>query len=410
MKKYLPYSLIVLIVAAVIVLFITGKGRKHQFDERITLNKKDKIPYGMYVAFENLKYIFPKANISANNYDPEHWENLSIYESNQALIIMTDRFAPDESEMDKLISFVQKGNDIFISTRYISAVADRIFGCNSSSYDLSFISLKRLEENMSLTLADRPFWKKITYDYPGISFYSYFSSIDSTTTDIFGYDKVNRPDFIHLRTGKGNFYIQLEPLGFSNYFLLHKNNIGYYEKSFSLIKPDTKKIIWDEYFLNKIWKENNQTSKSPQSNWLSVLFRYPSLAAALLAAIFTLLLYVLMEMRRKQRYIPLITKPRNDSLDFVKTIGRLYFDKGDHLNLCRKMAAYFLEHIRNVYKLPTNNLNEEFIKALQFKTGIAETEIAGIVSFIRKLDGVHIVNDKQLSIFHKQLESFYKTA
>ena len=106
----------------------------------------------------------------------------------------------------------------------------------------------------------------------------------------------------------------------------------------------------------------------------------------------------------------MITKPRNDSLDFVKTIGRLYFDKGDHLNLCRKMAAYFLEHIRNVYKLPTNNLNEEFIKALQFKTGIAETEIAGIVSFIRKLDGVPIVSDKQLSSFHKQLESFYKTA
>ena len=74
--------------------------------------------------------------------------------------------------------------------------------------------------------------------------------------------------------------------------------------------------------------------------------------AALLTAIFALLLYVVLEMRRKQRTIPVMTKPKNDSLEFVKTIGRLYHDKGDHKNLCRKMSAYFLEHVRNRYKLP----------------------------------------------------------
>jgi hypothetical protein len=63
-----------------------------------------------------------------------------------------------------------------------------------------------------------------------------------------------------------------------------------------------------------------------------------------------------------------------------------------------------------VYKLPTNNLNEEFVKALQFKTGIAESNINDIVSSIKKLDGTYNINDKQLTIFHKQLESFYKTA
>jgi hypothetical protein len=62
-------------------------------------------------------------------------------------------------------------------------------------------------------------------------------------------------------------------------------------------------------------------------------------AFVVLAAI--LLLYVLLNMRRKQRYIPIVKKPSNDSLDFVKTIGRLYFDKADHKNLCRKMASFF---------------------------------------------------------------------
>src|SRR5258706_5242057 len=168
-------------------------------------------------------------------------------------------------------------------------------------------------------------------------------------------------------------------MAFSNYFLLNKNNIRYYENALSMIPADVKKIVWDEYYLNKI---NTKDKKS----WLSVLFRFPALKAALLTVIFTLLLYVLLEMRRKQRFIPVITKPRNDSLDFVKTIGRLYYDKGDHKNLCRKMSAYFLEHVRNRYKLSTTEMNEEFVKNLQFKTSVDEAEIQSIVFFIRDIE------------------------
>ena len=142
---------------------------------------------------------------------------------------------------------------------------------------------------------------------------------------------------------------------------------------------------------------------------LNVLFRYPALKAALLTALFTLLLYVLLEMRRKQRYIPVTAKPKNDSLDFVRTIGRLYYDKGDHRNLCRKMSAYFLEHIRNRYKLSTVKLDDKFISDLQFKSGYEEAGLRGIVSFIQYLDDAPAISQEQLNIFHRQLESFYKS-
>jgi len=143
---------------------------------------------------------------------------------------------------------------------------------------------------------------------------------------------------------------------------------------------------------------------------MSTLFRYPPLKWGLLTAIFTLIVFVLLEMRRKQRYIPVITRPRNDSLDFVKTIGRLYYDKGDHKNLSRKMSAYFLEHVRNRYKLPTSELNDDFIRNLQFKTGLNESEIKGIVYFIRDMEKAEVISEQQLAYFHKQLESFYSKA
>jgi len=306
--------------------------------------------------------------------------------------------------MKKIIEFVDAGNDVFISARYISAAADKILGCSSSSYSLASFTDDEMEDSMQILLSHPPFENKMIYYYPGKKFNSYFDAIDTARTDVAGYTEKQRPDFIHLRAGKGNLYVHLEPLAFSNYFLLHKNNISYYENAMSLISKGVKKVVWDEYYLNKrSYNDSNNEKKS----WLSVLFRYPALKAALLTALFTLLLYVLLEMRRKQRIIPVIAKQRNDSLDFVRTIGRLYYDKGDHMNLCRKMGAYFLDHVRNQYKLSTVELDENFIKNLKYKSGHDEAEIRGIVSFIKYLDDAQAISHEQLTNFHRQLETFY---
>ena len=406
MKKFTPYLLALLLAAAVVALFVTGNNEnRRKLDGRITLQKKDKIPYGTYVAYNSLRHLFPAASIYTSRQEPGYWDSLSNHDSRQAYLVITDRFSADKDEMKKLISFAEKGNDVFISARYFSAAADGIFGCSSSSYDLFFYPEDETDDSMKISLRNPPFAENAAYRYPGKTFYSYFDQIDTATTDVLGYDEKRRPNFVHLRAGKGNFYLHMEPLAFSNYFLLHKNNISYYEKALSVINPEVTKIVWDEYYLYK--KQDNRLPQKKQG-WLSVLFRYPAFKAALLTAILALLVYVLLEMRRKQRYIPVVSKPKNDSLDFVKTIGRLYYDKGDHKNLCRKMAAYFLEHVRNKYKLSTGALDEEFINNLKFKTGAGEAEIREIVSFIKYIDDAPAVNSKQVTDFHKKLDAFYK--
>ena len=393
-------------MAAVVALIVTGNHKNsRKLDERITMQKKDKIPYGAYVAFTNLQKLFPAAAVYVSRQEPGYWDSLSNYDSGQAYFVITDKFSADKDEVRKLISFVEGGNDVFISARYFSAAADGIFGLTSSSYDLSFFPEDNKDDSMKITLSNPAFGPAVTYTYPGKTFYSYFDEVDTTTTDILGYDEKQRSNFIHLRSGKGNFYLHLEPLAFSNYFLLHKNNIDYYEKVLSVINPAVKKIVWDEYYLLR--KKDDQSPKDKKS-WLSVLFHYPALKAALLTAIGALLIYVLLEMRRKQRFIPVLKKSKNDSLEFVKTIGRLYYDKGDHKNLCRKMGAYFLEHIRNKYKLPTGALDENFVSELKFKSGAGETEIQEIIFFIKYIDETPAITSNQLINFHKKVENFYK--
>jgi hypothetical protein len=392
---------------AIIALMVTGNNKTNRrFDNRITLRKSDKIPYGMFVAYHNLKYLFPEASISANKYEPGYWDSLSNYSQDQVLIIMTDHFNADDYELEKLVTFVEKGNDVFVSARVFSSEAKKMFRCETSGYGYYNYYGDELGYNDSLTvsLTGPPFQKNTAYVYPGRKMNSSFKEVDTAITDVLGNDEDGNPNFIHLQAGKGNFYLHLAPIAFSNYFLLHKNNLGYFEQAFSLIDRDVKRIVWDEYYLYKNADGNNDGKKG----WMSVLFRYPGFKAALITAILALLLFVLLEMRRKQRIIPVINKPKNDSLDFVKTIGRLYFDKSNHLNLCKKMAAFFLEHARNKYKLPTGELGEEFIKNLQYKSGASEIEVREIIAYIKYLDDAPGIAPAQLNAFHKQLESFYQ--
>lgn len=406
MKKFLPYILIGLAIIAAVFLFFRGKSDKERFlNERISFRKKDKIPYGMKAAFDGLHSVFPRAVISTNRQMPGYWDSLSEYKRDQALIIVVPDFRPDDYEMKNLIRFIENGNNVFISAMNINDEASKILACDINSSSMLFYYYDNdAADTLTVFLNNPPFANKPSYTYPGKRLDSYFSKTDSTLTTILGYDNMMRPNFIHLKAGAGNLFVHLAPMSLTNYFLLHKNNFAYYENLFSLMPSRITQVVWDEYYLAK--RDNPQK----KSNWLSVFFRYPALKWALITALLTLIVFILMEMRRKQRPIPVINKPKNDSLDFVKTIGRLYHDKGDHKNLSKKMAAYFLEHVRSRYKLPTNHLNDEFIKQLTFKTAIDENEIRKIVDFINEIDAHDFINDHQLTVFHKQLESFYKQA
>lgn len=405
MKKYLPYIITGVVITAVILLVFTGNNsRKHQVDQRVTLRKQDKVPYGTYVAYQTMKYLFPEAVVQSDRSEPGFWDSLSTHEDRQALIIITGQFNADETEMKKLLAFIEKGNDVFVSARTMSWSASDMIGCRINTADNFIDDDKKKTDSLHLFLNKPPYDKKTGYEYPGKALDATFADTDESSTEVLGVDEKGKPNFIRLRAGNGNLFIHLAPLAFSNYFILHHDNMAYFEKLMSVLSPATKRVVWDEYFLNKKFLEKNREKKS----WFSVFSQYPGLKAALLTAILTLLLYVLLGMRRKQRYIPVVAKPRNDSLDFVRTIGRLYFDKGDHKNLSRKMSAYFLEHVRNKFKVATNMLDDEFVRNLQYKSGVPESHIREIVTFIQYAEDAGAITDKELSDFHKGLESFYK--
>jgi hypothetical protein len=121
-------------------------------------------------------------------------------------------------------------------------------------------------------------------------------------------------------------------------------------------------------------------------------------------------LIYLFDSKRKQRPIPLIEPLRNTSLDFVRTIGRLYFQRRDNHNLASKMVTHFQDQVRTRYNLPVTALDEDFVAKLSYKTGYQRESLSRLVGYMRELPSKAYVPDEELLDFHRQLEAFYKLA
>lgn len=402
MKKWLPYIITVIVVVVLGAMIIAANKRiPRRMDERITLREKDKNPYGMAAARALCRSLFLNASIASDDRSPGYWETLSSTGSKQAVIIVANNFNADRFELNQISNFVANGNYVFIIARTFSTDAQNFF---DFSYGQNIFSQFMGVEDDSLRVSlDTPAFNVHTpFVYPGRKYESWLYSLDSTKTIVLG-RAGNDANFIQFNKGEGSVFIHSAPLAFSNYFILHKNNIRYFEQALSVIPKDVERIVWNEYYLNKRSSENN---KKP--NWLKVLFRYPEFKWGLLTALSGLLLFIILGSRRRQRMIPPHPKPKNESLDFVRTMGRLYHDRRDHHNLAKKMAIYFLEHVRSVYKLPTHTLDEQFIDTLHFKSGFPKEHLNEIISFIHYARTNSTVNENQLTNFHKQLESFYQ--
>ena len=96
-------------------------------------------------------------------------------------------------------------------------------------------------------------------------------------------------------------------------------------------------------------------------------------------------------------------------MDFISTIGSLYFLQHDHGKLCKKQGKLFLNYIRTHYDIPTQNLDEQFTKRLSAKSEVSEDIIDKILTLWNNLKLANQVTENTMVDFYKLLNHFYKT-
>jgi hypothetical protein len=414
-RSFSYYALLLLLIAS-----LAGSCGKSgpTLNRRESLSRKDKIPYGTYYAYENLNYIFPYADIEVNSSSPDKGNNNIIYSDHEsasepaankiANIFISSTVRPNTAETEALLRMVGEGQHVFISGLFIGeALLDSLR--LKVEYDLLF---GEAPDSLTVSIKNPVTRDSLSFTYPGLNQTGHIVEMDTSITTILGKDEQGLANFVQFSyTGGGALYLHLAPVAFSNFFLLHKNNKAYYDNAMSYMPRSVKLVKWDEYFR----RTGGGKSDGPGGggggnrgkNALSWLTKQKEFAAALSLLVLLLLLIFVFESKRKQRMIPIVPPVKNASLDFVKTIGRLYYQRRDNKNLAQKMTAHFLDQVRSRYNIRTGIMDEEFEKRLAWKSGYDIAVIKDVLYYMRYVQDEHTVTDEQLLTLNTKLEKFY---
>ncbi len=348
-----------------------------------------KIPFGSYILFETLDNLFPKEGISITGQPVYNTLPDSIDISIGNYLFISNEFEPDQLDTEILLSFAEEGGNVFIATESIGQDFCDSLGFSTNAVfekDSLIVTLKEINDGVD----------SFAIKQAGLSWY--IDKYDSLKTNVLGYDKNNRTNFIKMDFGEGQLFIHTVPLAFANYNFLKTGNADYVAGLLSYLPNEA--IIWDEYYKPM----RSLKSSSP----IKFILQTRALRWAYFLALAGLVLFIFVEGKRKQRIVPIIKPLSNDTLNYVDVIGRLYYGYANHTDVAIKMRTYLLEFIRHDYNLDTSILDEKFVRKLASKTAIEQSELQVLFNTINKINPETKMLSGELVGLNKELEIFYK--
>ena len=369
--------------------------RPKPIDWRATYENDDRIPFGTQALFELLPDVIQPSAIKTVRLPiyTLFTENKSPTPGNY--IAVCQEFDIDKNDRNQLLAYVRRGNNAFISAYELP---------DSLGLALGFKATVKEPSKADSTLRQN-FVNPSLHTTSGYNFFhddgrNFLTIKQPTHITVLGRNARKEPVFIRIQYGKGQFFIHNLPLAFTNYYVLNQKTADYAFKALAYLPA--RPTYWDEYQKQGRFNEDEQS-----------IFRYirsqPALNWAYYLVAFGLIFYAIFAGKRTQRVIPVVEPPKNTSLDFVQTIGRMYFQQGDHENLARKKIQYFLADLRERYGLNTTILDKEFTETLARKSGAPLDETADLVRLLRDAQKSISLSEFDLITLNGAIENFKQT-
>lgn len=384
-------------LAVITILFVTLIALEHYSPKPVdwseTYNINGKTPYSCYILNDLLDTIFPAQKIEYN-FDSFYVSLDSNSVEKKNIIIITNDFNPDQLDLDALLKFVDKGNDLFVSSsNYGHLFLDR-FKMKLESPVISSLVLSKGKE--SLFLQNPELKNDSGYYYNKKLPLVYISAFDTLNAIKLGTNRTGKVNFISTKHGLGKIYIHTQPQVFTNYHLLY-GNVEYASKVLSYLP--IRETVWDGYY-----KPDRFINTSPMRYILS----QDALRSGYYLLLVTLLLYLVVESKRRQRVIPIVKSLENRSLQFVKTIGSLYFNQRNNADLARKKLIFFKEFLREHYFINIISSTSNCITMVSLKSGVSSDLVKQLLNSADYYETKQSVADVELIELNRKMEMFYK--
>lgn len=405
MSKAQYISLIVLLF---LILVLVEYIKPERINWSQTYNAEDDIPYGTLALNESYKYIFPGARLIEQNYDTyEFFQTSPIADSTGYNYIMIQgSLQIDSLEMELLLDWIEKGNNVFLASRdiYNSVFIDSLDIKIATSWNINFsknsseiFEILNSDTNNMKTVFTNPNVQQNDNPYPLYLSRLVYSVLKSKKGDkeILGKFINNDINFLRMKFGNGYLYYSSIPEAFINFNMIREDCNNYAFKSLSYLPKDYNVII-DGYYSRK------PKARTP----LRYLLSQPSLKFAVYITFVSILLYIFWSSRRRQRAIPIITPPKNSTLEFIDTISNLYLEKGSHKLMAEKRIEYFFEFIRNRYNLQVSSENFP-TEIISKRSGVDKIVLIRIINEINDIKLLEKVSKEELKKLNNLIEEFY---
>ena len=358
------------------------------------------VPLGSKVLYKLLDEKLEKRLQKVTN---SPFENANDSTFNGTYFFLNDNINFDEAELDRLLNWVDRGNQLFISANYVGHLlkdtlkletqtiwlSDKVTTqplLNLSNNRLKLDSVVHIERNLSI-----PYFEEIDT----------LSQVALGIVSAFNEDKIEEPEinFIQQNWGDGEIIIHLQPEVFSNYFLLEKNeNIAYTEAVLSYL--DTKHTIY--------WDAHYKTGKPFNVSPLHLLLANKYFKWAYYLLLIGVVLFVLFEGKRKQRSIPILKPNTNRSFEYARTISGMYYDKKQFNEIAKKQVSMFMEYVRTRLRVSTASLDTKFVNEVAARSGNTVEDTKNILKLLTQIEQQNIVTEEQLKSLYHTISEFKK--
>jgi hypothetical protein len=368
--------------------------------------KGSKAYNGLYIFYDQIKEIFPVANIT--NVSGTIYKSLDKKEYYQSsYCILVGNFYPQQNDVIALKDFIRDGNDVLIMassfnevvTDYFDFETSYAFHQTNNSITFNTTQLKDLGVYKSKRLA---------------SYVNSFSRYDTTNTTVLGTNADGSSNFIQMKYGKGNLYVHLYPAVATNFFLVEQNNYTYTEALLSFLPRGSNHVL----IVTPRASSNGSYDGSKgggggsgggsEGGFFGFIQNNPNLFIAFLLGLLIFALLVIFGFKKRQREIPIIPPVTNSTLDFAKTMGDLYFNNKNNIDLAHKKIVFWQEHIRTKYQIPTHTMGPDFWDKLSKKSGASQDNLKQLEGYVEMVFTQSQISDKLLIQLNNSIDQFNK--
>lgn len=346
----------------------------------------------------------------------------------RGILVVGDRLSFSDLDVAALLRLAERGNKILLAAHDFSwELEDTLdFSCNSFSFPGS--SFKRYVSSGGEKDTIR--WVGDSARYAPRSFCAYphfcniyFELSDSLSCDTLAEDVCVYADADTLETladtvaaaddcrlvfawkchrGRGEVILASTPLAFTNYGVLDDDLSPYVFRLLSQLSP-----------LPVVRLESSASRAAPfQGSPLRYILSNKALRWALYLAVAGILLFMLFTAKRKQRAIPVVREPENKSLEFVKLIGTLYYQRGDHADLVRKKFVCLCDVLRRKCQvdIESGGNDEAAFERIAQKTGLDVEAVSKRIRGIRNTlgHGKGALSPEQMKTLIDQMDEIIK--